>query len=181
MDMHNLFTLFIFLIPMLGTCFCNLDDVDKECGRNAPGLKTILRVACADDITSIGAATGHVVSTITPVTDKGFFSWNIIRKDNDLKSTPNDDGGFTTELKGFISKQAAAKANILTQLATDENYIVISTDQNDQKDILGSVDHPVKIKCEPVKTPKNGYNITVTWDGHADIPLIYSGTIPTPV
>ena len=181
MDLHQIFGLLILLIPMLGVCACNLDDVDKECGRNAPGLKTILRVACVDDITSIGAATAHVVSTITQVTDKGFFSWNIIRKDNDLKSTPNEDGGFNTELKGFISKQAAAKANILTQLATDENYLVISTDQNGQKDILGAVDHPVKIKCEPVKTPKNGYNITVTWEGHADIPYTFSGTIPTPV
>lgn len=168
-------------VPMVGTCTCNLDDIDKECGRNAPGIKTTLRVACADDITSIGAATNHVVSTITPVIDKGFFTFNIIRKDNDLKSTPGEDGGYTTELKGFISKQAAAKANILTQLATDENYIVIPTDQNGLKHILGAIDHPVKMRAEAVTTPKNGYNVTVTWEGHADLPYIFSGTIPTPV
>jgi len=28
-----------------------------------------------------------------------------------------------------------------------------------------------------VTTPKNGYNLTLTWEGHADIPYIYSGTI----
>ncbi len=161
-------------------CTCNLANIDRNCARNAPGLKTTLRVACVDDITSIGAATAHVVSTITPVTDKGFFTWNVIRKDNDLKSTPQEDGGFNTEGTFFISKQAAAKANVLTQLSADENYIVITEDQNDQKDIIGSVSHPCRITAEPVKTPKNGYNIKILWDGHADIPLTFSGTIPTP-
>jgi hypothetical protein len=89
----------------------------------------------------------------------------------------SDDGGYTTELKGFISKQAAAKANILTQLATDENYVAIAVDQNGIQHILGAVDHPIKAKAEPVTTPKNGYNITLTWEGHADIPYVYSGTI----
>jgi hypothetical protein len=165
------------LIPMLGLCTCNLAAVDKECGRNAPGLKTILYLACADDITSIGAATAHAVSTITEVATQGFFPINIIRKDNDLKSTPGEDGGFTTELKGFISKQTAAKSNVLTQFATDENYIAIAVDQNGVQHILGSIDHPIRAKAEPVTTPKNGYNVTLTWEGHSDIPYIYTGAI----
>jgi len=165
------------LIPMLGLCTCNLAAVDKECGRNAPGLKTIVYLACADDITSIGAASAHAVSTITEVATQGFFPINIIRKDNDLKSTPGEDGGFTTELKGFISKQTAAKSNVLTQFATDENYIAIAVDQNGVQHILGSIDHPIRAKAEPVTTPKNGYNVTLTWEGHSDIPFIYTGTI----
>ena len=165
------------LVPMLGVCTCNLGAIDKECGRNAPGLKTIVYLACADDITSIGAATGHAVSTITEGASQGFFPLNIVRKDNDLKSTPNDDGGYTTEIKGFISKQTAAKANILTQLATDENYIAIPVDQNGLQHIVGAVDHPIKVRAEAVTTPKNGYNITMTWEGHADLPYIYTGAI----
>jgi hypothetical protein len=165
------------LIPMMGMCTCNLAAVNKECGRNAPGLKTIVYLACADDITSIGAATAHAVSTITEVATQGFFPINIIRKDNDLKSTPGEDGGYTTELKGFISKQSAAKSNVLTQFATDENYIAIAVDQNGVQHILGSIDHPIRAKAEPVTVPKNGYNVTFTWEGHADIPFIYTGTI----
>lgn len=161
-------------------CECNLANIDKECGRNAPGLKTILHIACGDDLTSIGAATNHAVSTITPVTDKGFFKINIIRKDNDLKTTPNDDGGYNTELKGFISKKSAAKANVLTNLSTDENYVVIAEDQNSYKEILGAKDHPVKVKVEAVTVPKNGYNLTVLWEGHADLPYQFTGTIPLP-
>lgn len=158
-------------------CTCNLAAIDKECGRNAPGLKTIIYLACVDDITTIGAASSHVVSTITEVTDQGFFPISIIRKDNDLKTTPGEDGGYTTECKGFISKQSAAKANVLTQLTTDENYVAIVVDQNGKQWILGSTSHPIKAKAEAVTTPKNGYNLTLTWDGHADLPYEYSGTI----
>lgn len=158
-------------------CVCNLAAIDKECGRNAPGLKTIIYLACVDDITSIGAATAHVVSTITEVASQGFFPINIIRKDNDLKTTPGEDGGYTTELKGFISKQSATKANVLTQFATDENYIAIAVDQNGKQWILGSTDHPVKAKVEAATTPKNGYTLTIMWEGHADLPYEYSGTI----
>ncbi len=158
-------------------CTCNLATIEKECGRNAPGLKTILYLACADDISAIGAATGHVVSTITPVASQGFFPINIIRQDNDLKSTPGDAGGYNTEVKGFISKQAAAKAAVLTQLATDENYIAVAVDQNGVQHILGSLDHPMKFKVEAATTPKNGYTLTGTWEGHADLPLHFSGNM----
>lgn len=158
-------------------CVCNLAAIDKECGRNAPGLKTIVYLACVDDITSIGAASSHAVSTITEVASQGFFPINITRTENDMKTTPNDGGGYTTELKGFISKQSAAKANVLTQLATDENYIAIPVDQNGLQHILGATDHPIKAKVEAVTVPKNGYNLTLTWEGHADLPYIYTGTI----
>ncbi len=161
-------------------CVCNLDNVDAECGRNAPGLKTIIDLACVGDITSIGAATDHEVSTITPVTNKGFYMINILRKENDLKTTPNEDGGYNTEFKGFISKQAAAKANILTSLATDENYIGLIRDQNGVRYIIGSVDHPARLRVEATVTPKNGYTLTGLWEGHANLPLIFTGTVPRP-
>lgn len=160
-------------------CTCNLATIDRNCARNAPGLKTQIYVACVDDISSIGAATNHVVSTITMVSTKLFYIWNIVRKENDLKSTPQEDGGYNTEGTFFISKQEAAKHNILTKLSADENYIVITEDQNDLKEIIGSTSHPARITVEPVKTPKNGYNIKVLWDGHGDIPYTFSGTPTT--
>ena len=54
---------------------------------------------------------------------------------------------------------------------------MIPTDQNGKKWILGATDHPVKMKVEAVTTPKNGYNITITWEGHADLPYEFSGNI----
>jgi len=158
-------------------CTCNLANIERECGRNAPGIKTQLQLACVDDVESIGAATNHVVSTITMAATKTFFTLNITRKDNDLKSTPNENGGYTTEAKGFISKKAAAKAKILTNLPSDENFIALVTDQNGYTEILGATDHPIVVKAEAVTTPKNGYNITVTWVEHANLPYSFSGTI----
>lgn len=158
-------------------CQCNLAEIEKECGRNAPGLKTTLYLGCVDDLATIGAAVAHEVSTITMVATKVLFPFAIIRKDNDLKSDPQDDGGFNTELKGFISKQAAVKADVLTQLATDENYVVIAVDQNGEQHILGALDHPVKVRAAAATTPKNGYNVTVTWEGHSDLPYFFTGAI----
>lgn len=158
-------------------CTCNLATIDRNCARNAPGLKTVLYVACVDDISSIGAATNHVVSTITMATDKVFFAWNVTRKDNDMKVSPQDGGGYNTEASFFISKQEATKHNVLTNLSTDENYVVVTEDQNDLKEIVGSVLHPCRVTVEAVKTPKNGYNVKVLWDGHADLPLTFSGTV----
>lgn len=158
-------------------CVCNLATIEKECGRNAPGLKTQLAVACVDDISSIGAATNHAVAAITMASTKTFSTFNILRKDNDLKSTANENGGYTTELKGFISKKAAAKAKILTNLATDENYVVIPTDQNNYAEILGALDHPVKIRVTSTTVPKNGYEVTVMWEEHADLPYQFTGDI----
>jgi len=160
-------------------CTCNLATIDKNCARNAPGLKTQFYVACVDDISSIGAATNHVVSTITMVSTKLFYLWNIIRQDNNLVSEPQENGGYNTTLTGFISKQEAAKHNVLTALSTDENYIVVTQDQNGLKEILGAVDHPVKIRINPVKAPRNGYNVTLLWEGHSDLPLTFSGTPTT--
>lgn len=179
MDLYLLISgIFLAFLPLVGACVCNLADIEKECGRNAPGLKTVVSVSCADDIASIGAATGHSVATITAKATKGFFEFNIIRKDNDLKSTAAEEGGYTTELMGFISRQAAAKANILTQLATDENYILVAVDQNGVKHLLGALDHPVRLRAEATTTPKNGYTLKATWEGHSDLPFIFTGVVP---
>jgi hypothetical protein len=167
-------------------CVCNLDTIGAECGRNAPGLKTILYIACIDDIESIGAATAHAVSTITPADDGedppvvtgGFVEISIIRTDNNQETVPGETGGQTTTITGFVSKQSAAKSNILTQPDGNENFIVVTKDQNNLMNIIGDLEHPAKITVGAVKAPRNGYNVTVTWEGHSDLPLIFTGTVP---
>lgn len=158
-------------------CTCNLSDIQRECGRNAPGLTTQVNVACVDDVASIGAATGHAVAAITMAATKTFFTFNITRKDNSSDTSPNENGGYTTELKGFISKKAAAKAAVLTNIPSDENFVVLATDQNGYTEILGSLAHPVKINVKSTVTPKNGYEVTVTWEEHADLPYQFTGDI----
>jgi hypothetical protein len=65
-------------------------------------------------------------------------------------------------------------------VSSDENYIAITEDQNDLKEIVGSTTHPAIVRVKAVKSPKNGYELTLLWEGHADLPLTFSGTIPTP-
>lgn len=158
------------------SCVCNLATISKNCARNAPGLKTQFYVACVDDISAIGAATNHVVATITMVATKLFYVWNVIRADNNLVSEPQENGGYNTTLTAFISKQEAAKHNVLTSLSTDENYVLVTVDQNGLKEIIGSLDHPVTIRVAPAKAPRNGYTLTALWQGHGDLPLTFSGT-----
>lgn len=157
-------------------CVCNLATIDRNCSRNAPGMKTVLYLACVDDISSIGAATNHVVSTITMVATKLFYAINVRRQENNLTVSPQDDGGYNTVGEFFISKQEAAKHNILTSLSSDENYIAVTEDQNDLKEILGATDHPIRVTVEAVKSPRNGYNLRLLWDGHSDLPYTFSGT-----
>jgi hypothetical protein len=168
-------------------CDCNLNDIASECGRNAPGLKTTLYVACVDDIATIGAASSHAVSTITAtaaadgppaIEAGGFVEWSILRTDNNQESTPGETGGMTTTITGVIAKQTAAKSNILTQPDGNENFIVLTKDQNGSLNIIGALDHPAKITVAAAKSPRNSYTVTIVWEGHADLPFFFTGTPP---
>ena len=157
-------------------CTLTLGGIAVEQCASKPGLQTQVDIALVSDITTIGAAVDHAVSTITPAATKGFYKFFISRKENDLKSTPNENGGYTTELKGFLPKQEAAKAKILTKMNEAEAFIALATDQNGEKHLLGSLTHPVKARIEPSVTPRNGYTLTLMWEEHGDLPFFFTGT-----
>ncbi len=159
-------------------CTITLAPIAAELCASKPGLKPKMWWAKVEDLTSIGAAANWVVSTITPVATKGFYPLFVKRKDNGLESTPNETGGYTTELKGFLSKQEAAKSQILSAANGAEAFIFITEDQNGVKDIIGSLDHPVMATFKPTKSPANGYEMVAKWEEHADIPLTFGGTVP---
>lgn len=143
-----------------------------------PGLKTDVALAYVDDIATIGAATDHAVGTITMESTKVFYKVQCSKKEADQKSTPNENGGFTTEVKYFVTKQDAAKSKILNSISGVESLVAITTDQNNEKTIIGAKDHPIMSKVEATKTPRNGYLLTLTWEEHADLPYHFTGTIP---
>lgn len=159
-------------------CTTNLAAIAAEQCPVKPGLKTELALGLVNDITSIGAATNHAVATIVMEATKVFYKIQCSKKESDQKSTPNENGGFTTEVKYFITKQEAAKSNILTSLNGVEALVAITTDQNNEKTIIGAKDHPVMSKVEATKNPRNGYILTLTWEEHGDLPYHFSGTIP---
>lgn len=143
-----------------------------------PGLKSTAWIAFADDVTSIGAAVNHEVATITMVATKVFYPMGASRKDNGQDSTPNENGGYTTNPKFFITKQTAAKHKIFTSMNQVEAFIVITEDQNGQKDIVGSKEQPCKATIKATKTPKNGYEVEIMWEEHSDLPFVFTGTVP---
>lgn len=159
-------------------CTVVIDEIAQESCPTRPGLKTRFWVALTAAISSIGAATDHAVSTITAAASNGFHPWNGSRRENDFKSTPNENGGFNTEVKFFLNRQEAAKAKILTSVNKVEDFIAIVEDQNGLRYIIGSKDHPAELMVEPTVIPRNGYNVTISWIEHADLPLIFTGTVP---
>lgn len=166
-------------------CECNVAKIERECGRNAAGIKSTIYVTCEDEIASIGAATDHVVSTITmrsassgppAVTAGKFYAFGGSRKDGDLKCDQDaESGSFVTEAKFFIPKQTAEKAAILNNLGEDNN-IVIMSDMNGNKRLIGDKETPANIIVQETTIPKNGYTLTIQWTSQFS-PFYYTGSI----
>jgi hypothetical protein len=159
-------------------CTPVLTHVAKEQCPTKPGLKTVVKLAFADDLTAIGAATDHAVATITATSPKGFYSINASRKEADIKSVPNEDGGYTTTVVYFVNKQEAAKAKIFNSINAVEAFVALVEDQNGAVQIVGAKDHPAKAMVETSVTPRNGYKFTLTWEEHGDLPFFFTGTAP---
>lgn len=166
-------------------CACNIDDIARECGKNAGGVKPTLYITCEDELTAIGSATDHAVSTITvraydagpPEVTKGYFrTWNASRRDADFKSVQNEESGqWETEFTYFIPKQSSAKAAVLNNLGEDNN-IAIVTDQNGAKRLVGELGNPCNVIVEESTVPKNGYKVTGKWtSGYS--PYFFTGTV----
>lgn len=158
-------------------CTKTLANIARDACPNRPGLTSVVSLAYADELTSIGAATNHAVAAITPVATKGFFKINCSRKGSEQGSVPGEEGGYTTTAKYFVPRQEAAKSGILTGLNGTEALIAVTHDQNSEDQILGALDHPVRVKVSATKTPRNGYELEIMWEEHADLPLHFTGTL----
>jgi hypothetical protein len=163
-------------------CECSNDTIERECGRNAAGIKPYFAVACDDEVDSIGAATDHAVSTVTmraadtdPVVAAGkFHKWSGKRIDGDFKSEQNTETGmWNTTSKLFIPKLTAAKSAILNNLGEDNSHVVV-TDMNGAKRYVGEKDNPANVKVTEQTTPRNGYVIDITWESDHS-PYFYTG------
>lgn len=145
----------------MADCCANLDHIAQHCGGNSPGIATTVYVACKDDITSIGAATANVVSTITG----DFFSWSISKFDQSYtgEAEGDDDSlSFNHTLSVFIPRMSPAKTDTLNSILGGE-MIVIFTDRNGETYILGDLDEGASIRSTPQTNDKNGYVVTISW------------------
>jgi hypothetical protein len=158
-------------------CTLVLATVARDQCPNRPGLTAEFSLGFTTDITSIGAATDHSVATITMVATKVFYRIAASRKESSLETVPNENGGFTTTAKYFITRQQAAKAKIFNSINATEALIAVVTDQNGEDQILGSLAHPVMVTVKPTVTPRNGYELTITWEEHSDLPFFFTGSL----
>jgi hypothetical protein len=159
-------------------CVFASGTIDKICGEvNAPNLTRILSVVGADDITTIAAATAHVISTdFTMVATKVFFKWNFAKEDNSYTSERDPETGlWKTEVKIFVPKLQATTTNILNGMNGD-NYIVVVKDLNGKNRLIGALDNGCRVAVKEQTSPKNGYEITISWES-ANAPYFYTGAI----
>lgn len=162
-------------------CTCTVDEIAAFCGGiNAPDLNRYIAITCEDQLASIPAAGSgtHVISTnITYASSPAgkFFKWNFSKSDSSYKSTRDENGLWNTEVKFFIPKMDATTSYTMNGL-TGENLICIVPDRNDQKRLVGAIGNGCKVDVVETTTPKNGYEVTITWQS-AHAPYFYTGTI----
>lgn len=157
-------------------CDFLLEDIGADPCPNPAGVEPQFKITDVTQIATIGAAVGHVVSTITPITDGLVRSFTGIRIDADLKSTQNDDGTYTTNGVLFLPRQAADKAEFLNTLGKSEANIIEWPMLNGVRQLIGSKTHPCTVYCDAEAKPKNGYRLRVVWTEHANLPYHVTGS-----
>ena len=164
-----------------------LDNILSNCeGKsNAQGLKNKIYVANLADVDAIPDVTANTLkieSDITMVTGKTFKFFDISPNEQSFKSTPegDEDGRiFKNELKAFIPRVSPHKSVVLgcNDLCPK---IILFTDQNGERQILGEKESGCYYSVEQQATPKNGYIITVTWMS-SELPKFYNEPQVIPV
>ena len=169
-------------------CECTMNVVEKFCGGvNAAGLQRRMYATCEDQITTIAApaADTHTVATITmrasaacpPAVTAGiFYEWHFSPRDQDYKSTRNEDTGeWNTEVKIFVPKREDEKSYLFNGLTGDNNIFIVE-DKNAKKVIVGELNNGASVGVIEQTNPMNGYVITIKWTS-SHSPYFYSGSV----
>lgn len=169
-------------------CECTMTAIEKFCGGvNAAGLQRRMYATCEDQITTIAApgADTHTVATITmrasavgppAVTAGVFYEWHFSPKDQDYKSTKNEDTGeWNTEVKIFVPKREDEKSYLLNGLTGDNNIFIVE-DKNGKKVIVGELNNGASVGVIEQTNPMNGYVVTIKWTS-SHSPYFYSGSV----
>lgn len=173
----------------MADCACSIDDIEKLCGEgNAPGLQPVLSITCLDEVNTIPApetGTHEIADNITmrtasagppAVTAGRFRKWNFEAKDASFSCEKDDNGLWNSEVKIFIPKLKKETTHTLAGLYGD-NHIALVEDMNEGGlRLLGNLKNGCMVKVKETTTPKNGYEVTLTWQS-ATAPYWYTGTV----
>lgn len=178
-----------------------LANIKKSCdtGGNASGIVTELYVSPKEEVDSIPAmdpATGTIATDIVMALDTrtaaevaasdpataipGTFR-QIDLSEVDLAYTAEEegeaeDGNIRHALNGFLAKMTPLKNISLESLRGGREVIVKFTDRNRYPWLMGDTNEGAKCVITPTTSPRNGYNLSITWVTAALLPS-YPGAI----
>lgn len=178
-----------------------LANIKKSCetGGNASGIVTELFIAPKEEVETIAAMdadTGVIATDIVMVTDTrtaaevtagdpadpipGTFR-QVDLSEVDLAYTAEEegeaeDGNVRHTLSGFLPKMTPLKNISLESLRGGREVITKFTDRNRYPWLMGDTNEGAKCVITPTTSPRNGYNISITWVTAALLPS-YTGAI----
>lgn len=171
----------------MADCTCTVATIEQFCGGvNAPGLDRVLSITCEDELLAIPAPaddTHTIEDNITyraavtgpPAVAAGkFYKWFFSKDESSWSSERDDNGLWNTEVKIFIPKLQSTTTYTLNGM-TGENQVALVVDRNGSERLVGALGNGCMIKVKEVTTPKNGYEVTITWQS-AYAPYFYTGT-----
>jgi len=159
-------------------CASSVAAIEAYCGAaNAPMLDRKLFITTAAKVASIATAVAHVVATITMESTMLFYNWFFSKEESSFESTQDENGMWQTSVKIFIEKMQSATSNVLNGMNGD-NYIAVVVDKNGAKRIVGDVNNGATVRVKEMTTPKNGYEVTITWSSPIS-PYFFSGSVTT--
>ncbi|MEO7176993.1 MAG: hypothetical protein ABIV51_13820 [Saprospiraceae bacterium] len=164
---------------MADVCCTDQEDIEKECGPNAGYMKPSLNIACEGNVATIGAVTAGAVATMTMEATEVFNTWATSQKGTmDTVGALSDDGStvnYTTTYTTFVKKCTGARLAAL-QAGAGDGKIVIGTDKNGLKWIIGEKENGCTVVVSPKINEKNGIEVVISWE-HSKLLLEYTGVI----
>lgn len=169
-------------------CTCTVAEILAFCGGiNAPGLDRFLAITCDDQLLAIpapGTDTHTITTAITyraadegppEITAGKFHKWHFSKDDSTWESERDENGLWNTTVKFFIPKMQPSTTHTLNGM-TGENNVALVPDRNGQIRLVGAIDKGCMVGVKEVSNPKNGYEVTITWQS-AHSPYYYTSTI----
>lgn len=173
----------------MSTCCIGMGNIESLCGGgNASGLRTIIKIACKDQVETIPAAADGIISTdITMVADRGdgspgsFFEINISR-DNATYTVENlgteENPDFEHTLNFNILKMTPGK-NVKLDAMNGSETILTFSDRNDYEWLMGNLKEGASFVALPQTNDFNGYVCTAKWRSNHKL-YNYTGNIVIP-
>jgi len=161
-------------------CCENLGHVLTACAGDRGTAKDVVKayVACTEDITTIPAATDHVISS--DIEFEALAHWwqlDIDKVGSSFSFASEGEGQSKQYLNTaiiFIAGVAADVTNAINSLIRGQATFLIQ-DKNGNKHLIGALDDGADVAIVAAND-RNGYTLTITW-ASTNMPYFYTGAV----